>query len=91
MVLWRDQMVNVATELYGMTGTFFTTGVRYTIPFPTEAENNPAYAQPAPVGDGDDEDLDDDEQDEEHLPPPDLRRQKSGNFATTPTTADAKK
>lgn len=64
-------MENMATELYGMTGTFFTTSARYTIPFHSP-EYNPAFAQPAPDGDGDDEDLDDDEEAEGHLAPPDV-------------------
>jgi hypothetical protein len=41
VVLWMETMQTAATALYGMTGTFFATNMRYEHPIPTEADYVP--------------------------------------------------
>ena len=48
IVQWKEELENEVTGLYGKMGMFFTTDERYIIPFPTEANYNPAYIAPVP-------------------------------------------
>ena len=43
VVQWRGEMQTATTKLYGMTGIFFTTNVRYVPPYPCEDEYIPVY------------------------------------------------
>ena len=58
IVLWKEELENEITGLYGKMGMFFITDERYIIPFPTEENYNPAYIAPMPalVEDKDDPD-----------------------------------
>ena len=49
IVLWKEELENEVTGLYGKMGMFFTTDERYIIPFPTEENYNPAYVAPVPA------------------------------------------
>ena len=59
IVRWKEELENEVTGLYGKMGMFFTTDERYIIPFPTEANYNPAYIAPVPplAEDEDDQEL----------------------------------
>ena len=48
IVRWKEELEDEVTGLYGKMGMFFTTDERYIIPFPTEANYNPAYIAPVP-------------------------------------------
>jgi hypothetical protein len=41
IVLWGEEMLTEVTMLYGMTGTFFTTNMRYVHPIPREKDYIP--------------------------------------------------
>ena len=47
IVLWREEMQTAITMLYGMTGTFLSTNVRYVHPIPLEADYVPQLPVPA--------------------------------------------
>ena len=46
-VQWRDEMQTAVSILYGLTGTFLTTNIRYVPPIPDEADYIPAFPEPA--------------------------------------------
>jgi Reverse transcriptase (RNA-dependent DNA polymerase)/Zinc knuckle len=50
VILWKESMYNMATELFGEVGTYFYTNVAYRYPFPHEREYNPFFVEPALVG-----------------------------------------
>jgi hypothetical protein len=41
IISWRDRMEEECVEMYGMTGTFFTTNKAYHIPYPIERDFHP--------------------------------------------------
>ena len=50
VILWKESMYNMATELFGEVGTYFYTNVAYRYPFPHEREYNPFFFEPALEG-----------------------------------------
>jgi hypothetical protein len=43
IIAWRDRMEEECVELYGMTGTFFSTNKAYHIPYPVERDFHPFF------------------------------------------------
>jgi hypothetical protein len=41
IISWRDRMEEECVEMYGMTGTFFSTNKAYIIPYPIERDFHP--------------------------------------------------
>ena len=50
VILWKESMYNMATELFGEVGAYFYTNVAYRYPFPHEREYNPFFFEPALEG-----------------------------------------
>ena len=47
IVTWREEMQTAVTMLYGMTGTFLPTDIRYVHPIPLKADYVPQIPVPA--------------------------------------------
>jgi hypothetical protein len=45
VVQWKEEIQNELTELYGLTGMFFTTNERYVQPFPREEDYIPDFLE----------------------------------------------
>jgi Reverse transcriptase (RNA-dependent DNA polymerase) len=60
IISWRDRMEEECVEMYGMTGTFFSTDKAYVIPYPVEKDFHPF---PEMLADSESDSDDDDFQD----------------------------
>lgn len=57
IIAWRDRMEEECVEMYGMTGTFFSTDEAYEIPYPAERDFHPFPEMLGGSGSDSDEDF----------------------------------